>query len=135
MAQDSADLRRRHWADVVGIIAGVWAFGEAIWGPTIFTDNVQDRGATATWLAYGLGGLLAVLGVVLAQRHRTAGRVLVACGGVLHLASPFAYANPATLPIVSAVVIGVMMLVAAPFVGPMPRDLPHAEGRATSGRR
>jgi hypothetical protein len=134
MANGVVHARRRHWADIVAIVAGVWAFGEALWGPTIFTSDVRDRGAAATWLAYGVGGLCAVLGVVVAQRHRMAGRALVALGGVLHLASPLTYKNPAMLPIVSAVVIGIMMLGSALFVGPMPRDLPHAKRRVEAKR-
>ncbi len=119
------DARRRHWADVVAIVAGVWSFGEAMWGPALFSRNTVDRGAGATWLAFGIGGLLAIGAVLLAQRYTRAARITLAVAGVILVVSPFAYRNPVWLPIVTSVVAGLAMLAAAPFIGRLPRELPR----------
>jgi hypothetical protein len=116
--------RRRHWADVVAIVAGVWSFGEAIWGPTIFSAEAVDRGAGATWIAFGAGGLLAILSVILAQRYTQPARITLGLAGLILLLAPLAYRHPVWLPIVTSVVAGLAMLAAAPFIGRMPRELP-----------
>jgi peptidoglycan/LPS O-acetylase OafA/YrhL len=118
------DARRRHWADVVAIVAGVWSFGEALWGPALFSRDTVDRGAGATWFAFGIGGLLAIAAVLLAQRYTKPARIVLAIGGAILVISPFAYRSPVWLPIVSSVIAGLMMLGAAPFIGRMPRELP-----------
>jgi hypothetical protein len=116
--------RRRHWADVVAILAGVWSFGEAIWGPALFSGETVDRGAGATWLAFGIGGLLAIGAVLLAQRATKPARIMLAVAGLVLIASPFAYRHPVWLPMVTSAVAGIAMLAAAPFIGRMPRELP-----------
>lgn len=116
--------RKRHWADVIAIVAGLWAFGEAIWGPSIFAQNAAARGMGALWLAFAIGGLLSVLGVVVAQRARGIGRAMVAIAGVLQIAAPFAYARPYPLPMSVAIVLGLVLLATSRFVGPMPLELP-----------
>jgi len=115
--------RRRHWADVVAILAGVWSFGEALWGPALFSMETVDRGAGATWLAFGISGLLAIGAVLIAQRRTKPARIMLAVAGLILVASPFAYRNPVSLPIIASMIAGVMMLAAAPFIGRMPREL------------
>ena len=122
--QQANTARRRHWANVVAIVAGVWAFGEAIWGPAVFSSETVDRGAGATWLAFGIGGLLAIIAVLLAQRYPRPARVALGVAGLILVLSPLAYGHPAWLPIVSSVIVGLAMLVAAPFIGRMPREVP-----------
>jgi hypothetical protein len=119
------DARRRHWADVVAIVAGVWSFGEAIWGPAVFSSETIDRGVGATWLAFGIGGLLAIGAVLLAQRYTRPARITLGIAGLVLVLSPLAYDHPVWLPIVSSVVAGLAMLAAAPFIGRMPRELPR----------
>jgi hypothetical protein len=118
------NARRRHWADVVAIVAGVWSFGEALWGPALFSQNTVDRGAGATWLAFGIGGLLAVVAVLLAQRNTKLARVALALAGLILIASPLAYRHPVMLPVVTSLAAGLAMLAAAPFIGRMPRQVP-----------
>jgi hypothetical protein len=115
--------RRRHWADLVAILAGVWSFGQALWGPAIFSMETVDRGAGASWMAFGLGGLLAIGAVLLAQRRTMPARIMLAIGGLILVASAFVYRYPATLPIISAAAAGIAMLAAAPFIGRMPREI------------
>jgi hypothetical protein len=119
----ASKARRRHWADLVAILAGVWSFGEALWGPALFSMETIDRGAGATWFAFGISGLLAIGAVLLAQRRTKPARILLAIAGLILVASPFAYRNPVSLPIIAAVIAGVAMLAAAPFIGRMPREL------------
>ena len=119
------DARRRHWADLVAIVAGVWSFGEALWGPALFSANTADRGAGATWLAFGVGGLLAIVAVLTAQRYTKPARIVLGVAGLILIASPFAYRQPVWLPIVTSLAAGLAMLAAAPFIGRMPRELPR----------
>jgi hypothetical protein len=121
----SNEARRRHWADLVAIVAGVWAFGEAIWGPAVFSSETIDRGAGATWLAFGIGGLLAIGAVILAQRNTRLARIALGIAGLVLVLSPLAYRHPSWLPIVSSLAVGLAMLAAAPFIGRMPRELPR----------
>ena len=116
--------RRRHWADLVAILAGVWSFGEALWGPALFSMETVDRGAGATWFAFGISGLLAVGAVLLAQRSAKPARIMLAVAGLILVVSPFAYRHPVSLPIITSVIAGVAMLATAPFIGRMPRELP-----------
>jgi hypothetical protein len=122
--EPAKEARRRHWADLVAIVAGVWSFGQALWGPTIFANQVIDRGVGPTWLAYGLGGLLAIVSVVLAQRYRGPARIMLGLAGLILVIAPFAYRTAVWLPILTSIAAGLAMLAAAPFIGRMPRELP-----------
>ena len=121
--EPAKDARRRHWADLVAIVAGVWSFGQALWGPTIFANQVIDRGVGPTWLAYGLGGLLAIGSVILAQRYRSPARLMLGVAGLILVVAPFAYRTAVWLPILTSIAAGLAMLAAAPFIGRMPREL------------
>jgi hypothetical protein len=121
--EPAKDARRRHWADLVAIVAGVWSFGQALWGPTIFANQVIDRGVGPTWLAYGLGGLLAIGSVILAQRYRIPARLMLGVAGLILVGAPFAYRTAVWLPILTSIAAGLAMLAAAPFIGRMPREL------------
>jgi hypothetical protein len=122
-----SDARRRHWADLVAIVAGVWSFGQAIWGPANFSSQTTGRGAGASWLAFGIGGLLAIGSVLLAQRYTRPARIALGVAGLVLVVAPLTYRDLAWLPIVSSVAPGLAMLIAAPFIGRMPR------GTAMSG--
>jgi hypothetical protein len=119
----ASKARRRHWADLVAILAGVWSFGEALWGPALFSIETVDRGAGASWFAFGISGLLAIGAVLLAQRRTKPARIMLAVAGLILVASPLAYRIPVSLPIIASLIAGVAMLVAAPFIGRMPREL------------
>ena len=115
----------RKWADIVAIVAGLVALANAMWGPIIFTMMYKqlsqgDRGVAYNWMAFGLGGLLALCGVALAQRSPRAGRPFLTVAGILLVVVPFFYDNKPLLPIATSVILGLAMLGAAPFLGPMP---------------
>jgi MFS family permease len=129
---DIAGQRKRRWADIVAIIASVTALGNAMWGPLIFsttsTQVTADQGAGYNWFAFGVGGILGVLGLIVAQKRPVPGRIALAIGGALLIAVPFVYENRALLPIATSVILGVAMLVSSLFLGPMPAPRQMAEG-------
>ncbi|HEV7990746.1 MAG TPA: hypothetical protein VGP25_02930 [Gemmatimonadaceae bacterium] len=130
---ESETRTRRKWADIVAIVASVAALGNALWGPLIFgtlsQSTTTDRGAGYNWLAFGLGGMLGVLGLIVAQKRPQPGRIALALGGVMLVIVPFFYDHKAMLPIVTSVVLGLAMLVSSFFLGPMP-----APSRMTAGQ-
>jgi hypothetical protein len=123
--------RARWWADVVAIVASVAAVGNALWGPLIFStlssQVTTDRGAGYNWFAFGVGGILGVLGVIVAQKRPLPGRIAIAVGGALLVIVPFFYENFSMLPIATSVVLGIAMIVSAFFLGPMPAPRGVAE--------
>jgi peptidoglycan/LPS O-acetylase OafA/YrhL len=128
--------RTRKWSDIVVVVASLVALGNAIWGPFIMTTAGSDpqRGDTGigyNWLAFGVGGLLALLGVFLAERRPRLARIAVAVAGVMIAVVPFTYDRWHALPIITSVILGLAMLIAAPFVGPMPA--PRGRDHASSG--
>ena len=130
---DIAGRKARRWSDIVAIIASVTALGNALWGPLIFStvssSVTSDRGAGYNWFAFGVGGILGVLGLIVAQKRPMPGRIALALGGALLIAVPFVYENRALLPIATSVVLGVAMLVSSLFLGPMPAPRHLQEGQ------
>jgi hypothetical protein len=119
------DRTTRRWADVVAIIATVVALANAMWGPIIFTTmadklSLGDRGVDYNWIAFGVGGMLALGGLILAQRWPQYGKIALAIGGLMLVLVPFFYQRKVALPIITSVVLGVAMLATSPFVGRMP---------------
>jgi hypothetical protein len=131
---DNSSRARRKWADIVAIVASVTAVGNALWGPLIFgtvsNPTITDRGAGYNWFAFGVGGLLGLLGLIIAQKRQTLGRIPLAIGGVLLVIVPFFYTRGSMLPIATSVVLGVAMIVSALFIGPMPPPQHVAEPAA-----
>jgi peptidoglycan/LPS O-acetylase OafA/YrhL len=122
---DSESRVRRKWADIVAMLAAVIALGNAMWGPIIFPTMMQDLpqgdpGIGYNWLAFGVGGILGLVGVIVAQKWPRPARVPLVLGGLMLIAVPFAYRRQHPVPITVSVVLGLAMIGAAPFVGPMP---------------
>jgi hypothetical protein len=128
---ETSTRRTRWWADLVAIIASVTAVGNALWGPLIFStlssETTTDRGAGYNWFAFGVGGILGVLGLIIAQKRPLPGRIALGVGGALLVIVPFFYENRAMLPIATSVVLGIAMMVSAFFLGPMPAPRGVAE--------
>jgi MFS family permease len=128
---DNSSRARRKWADLVAIIASLAALGNAMWGPLIFgtisAQTTTDRGAGYNWFAFGVGGMLGLLGLILAQKRPALGRVPLAVGGALLVIVPFFYSHKAMLPIATSVVLGLLMIASAFFLGPMPAPRHVAE--------
>jgi drug/metabolite transporter (DMT)-like permease len=122
---DATHARRRHWADVVAIGAGVGAVGLAIALSGILRGQVNDSDRTA--LVCAVGGASSVLGLVLAQRAPGIGRLLVALGGLALLAAAFVFGRPVAWVWMLEMLLGVAMLGASAFVGRMPLRVPAGD--------
>jgi hypothetical protein len=130
MAVASEAPRRRRWADVVVIVAAVYAIATTAWSPAEFfsggTSHEVAKETSWVFTAHVVGGGIALLGLFVAFRSTTAARVLVAFGGLLYLTTLLTLIEFPLGQVLSVVVPSLMMLAAAPFVGPMPT--PEEEG-------
>jgi O-antigen/teichoic acid export membrane protein len=124
--QETPARSRRHWADVAVIIVGLGLFGLAIWFPPFTTTTGADEVKTApmVWPIYAIAGGLTLLGLFAGQRWRlrTLARVLLIAAVVVlavGLFTGFRELGPAAW--LTVIIPGIVLLVAAPFFGPMPR--------------
>jgi hypothetical protein len=120
----------RKLADIVAIVAAVTAIGNALWGPLIFSAMQEslpqgDPGVGYNWLAFGIGGIVALLGIFVAQKRPVPGRILLAIAGVMLVLVPLFYDRKHMLPITASVVLGLAMLASSFFLGPVPRSGGH----------
>jgi hypothetical protein len=112
-------------AGLVAIVASVCALANAMWAPVLFhamlTGMPQgDRGIGYSYVTFFVSGLLGVLAVALADRRTRAARIVLVVAGLLLLSAPLAYERLHPLPVATTIVLGLAMLAAAPFIGPMP---------------
>ncbi len=120
---DAPEVRRRHWADVAAILAGLMLMGLAIW-PVPFVDTAETGDRVSVWWIYALAGGLSLAGVFLGQRwplRQLARGLMFAAVGVLLYGLVTTFRELGTAAVLTAVVPGVLLLLAAPFFGPMPR--------------
>jgi hypothetical protein len=130
--QDTPARERRHWADVAVIIVGLGLFGLAVWFPPFTTRGGADevRSVHSLWPIYATAGGLTLIALLVGQRWewRTFARILlIAAVAVLvfGLFTGFRDLGPAAW--LTVIVPGIVLLIATPFFGPMPRA---AEGSA-----
>ena len=117
------EVQRRHWADVAAIIAGLMLMGLAIW-PVPFANTGEAGGRVSVWWIYALAGGLSLIGVFLGQRwelRQLARGLMLAAVGVLLYGLVAVFRDLGTAAVLTAVVPGLLLLLAAPFFGPMPR--------------
>jgi hypothetical protein len=126
------EAKRRRWADVVLIVAGLFVFLAAIWSPPGLGPDEATRQADhgIWWYATAIGGFLTLAAVVVAQKVPIAGRIMAGVAGVVLIAGMFAFAEINWVAIRMLAIPGLLILVAAPFVGPMPS--PEEEGTRRS---
>ena len=124
--QDTPARTRRHWADVAVILVGLGLFGLAIWFPpfTTTTGASEVKTAPAVWPTYALAGGLTLVALFAGQRWqwRTFARVLLIAAVivlVVGLFTGFRQLGPAAW--LTVIIPGIVLLVATPFFGPMPR--------------
>jgi hypothetical protein len=113
------DSRRYHWTDLLVAFAGVCAFGSGVWATLVIAGAPGVSGWSMAGVAFIVGGLLALLGLFVAQRRQLVGRAAIVLGGLLQLAVPFAYRSAATVPMGGAAIIGLILVVAGCFSGPI----------------
>jgi O-antigen/teichoic acid export membrane protein len=120
---DVPEVRRRHWADVAAILAGLMLMGLAIW-PVPFADAPETGRQVSVWWIYALAGGLSLVGVFLGQRwefRQVARGLLFAAVGVLLYGLVTMFRDLGTAAVLTVLVPGLLLLLAAPFFGPMPR--------------
>jgi O-antigen/teichoic acid export membrane protein len=124
--QDTPARTRRHWADIAVIVVGLGLFGLAIWFPPFTTTTGADEVKTAptVWPIYALAGGLTLVALFAGQRWqwRTFARVLLIAAVavlVVGLFTGFRELGPAAW--LTVIIPGIVLLVATPFFGPMPR--------------
>ena len=117
------EVRRREWADVLAILAGLMLWGLAIW-PVPFAQASEVGRQVDVWWIYALAGGFSVVAIFLGQRwrlrHLAQGLLLAAVAVLLYgLLTQFRELGP--IAVLTAVIPGLLLLLAAPFFGPMPR--------------
>jgi hypothetical protein len=116
-------VRARSAATVVVIVAGVAALMMGIWGAPIWsslsTGEEVDNPKWA-WMSYWLGGGAAVAGVLLTAKSTGLARALVVIGALVLFAGAFGYRSAGPVTLLTLVLPGLVMLLAAPFIGPAP---------------
>jgi len=120
---DVADVERRHWADIAVILAGLGLFGLAIW-PTPFVSNSEVGGRLTVWQVYALAGGLTLAGLLIGQRWQwraIARALLFGAVAVLAFGLFTTFRDLGTAAFLTVIVPGLLLLLAAPFFGPMPR--------------
>lgn len=130
MSPTRKEHRRHRWADVVVIVAAIYAIAAATWFPPEMISGgdstaVADEGWN--WISYAVGGALGVMGLFLALKWSVVGKVSVGLGGLAVLAGFLTLRAFTPLAILSLGGTGLALLLAAPFVGPMPT--PEQEGK------
>jgi hypothetical protein len=124
--QETPARTRRHWADVAVILVGLGLFGLAVWFPPFTTTGGEGvRSVPTVWPIYATAGGLTLLALFLGQRWqwRTLARILLIAAVVVlvfGLFTGFRELGPAAW--LTVIIPGIVLLVAVPFFGPMPRS-------------
>ena len=116
--------RRRLAADTVVIFTGLLLLGLAAWNAPASSGRTPDETASlpSMYMAYAVGGALALVSLFVAHRSRTAGRLLLVLAALLLLGFGFdAFRAGAAAVWLTVLVPALQMLGATPFFGPMPR--------------
>lgn len=140
-ASTSDAPRTRHWADVIGIVTGISLIALSIW-PSGVTASEEAVEATAipdaVYVVRVLAGMAALAAVFLGQkwRRRTAARALMGGAGAALLVTLLVFNQFEGRALLTMLLPGVLLVVAAFAVGPMPRgDTPTAQDEARSRSR
>ena len=121
---ESPERTRRRWADVVVMLSALLLVGLAAWNAPASSGSSPDETFSlgSMYVAYGVGGGLALAAVFLVHRWRTVGRVVLVAAALIVLGFGFhAYRGGAGAVWLTVLLPGLLMLAAAPFFGPMPR--------------
>ena len=124
----SSNQKRIEVADFVAILTGMASVGFALYGTPVTFDDAYNAPIAPVWAIFLAAGVLAVLGVGLAQRSRGGGRALVAVAGLLVLAAAFMTPGPWITIRVAQAIVGVVLLASSLFVGRMTNEMP-GDGR------
>lgn len=114
----------RTLANVIVVFTGLALFAVATWTGSVLgpVESGEDRRSVLPWLMHGLGGLLAVGAVMVAQRRRTGrlGQVMLAIAGVMPIVALVAFRYTGPWAWFGFILPAVLLLGSVPFLGPMP---------------
>lgn len=124
------EAKRRRWADVVLIVAGLYVFFAAVWAPPALGPEAADAEAAdhgLWWVAHALGGALALLSVPVALKNVALARIMAGAAGLVLIGGLLAFHSIGWLAVRALLIPAILILGAAPFMGPMPT--PEDEGQ------
>jgi hypothetical protein len=124
--QDTPTRERRHWADVAVILVGLGLFGLAVWFPpfTATSGAGEVRSAPSVWPIYAIAGGLTLIALFLGQRWqwRTFARLLLITAVIVLVVGLFtSFRELGPVAWLTVIVPAIVLLIATPFFGPMPR--------------
>jgi hypothetical protein len=124
---DTPARERRRWADIVVMLTGLTLIGLAAWNAPASSGARPDETASlgSMYLAYGVGGALAIVALFVAHRSRMIGRVLLVAAAFVLLGFGFdAFREQVPAVWLTVLLPALLLLGASPFFGPMPRANP-----------
>ena len=113
---------RRRWADVAVIIIGLGLFGLAVWYPPFATTSEAPQ-AISLWPVYAAAGGLTLVGLFVGQRWewRQVARLLLIVAVAILVVGLIRVRGSGTVAWVTLAVPAIVLLLATPYFGPMPR--------------
>ena len=120
----TGSVKKRHWANVAVIIAGMFALLWGLWRPPAAGPQVDE---VSLWGTQVLGGALGVAAPLIALKSGMLAKVSAGAGGLILLAGMLAVGSITLNPILTTVLPALVLLAAAPFMGAMPT--PEEEGQ------
>ena len=132
MTTGRTETKRRRWADVVVIVASLYAFMSSFWAPLELLTGGAGREVAeqqGLWWSYAIGGVLGLVALFFAHRGKSGiAKVLAALAGLAVLSGFFTLDDLTLFATISMGLTGIALLAAAPFIGPMPS--PEEEGKS-----
>jgi hypothetical protein len=117
--------RRRRWADIAVIVTGSFVVGWGIW---LYPQGGPEVRQGTLWWAHAVGGTLALTAVGVALKSVWLARALLLLSGVILIGGFVAAFGGFSLGgFLTALLPGIILLAAVPFIGPMP--VPEQEGK------
>jgi hypothetical protein len=121
--QESGEQVRRRWADVVVMLTGLMLVGLAAWNAPASSGRPDETASLGSmYVAYAIGGGLAIAALFLVHRSRMIGRLLLVAAGLVVLGFGLdGFREGAGAVWLTVLLPALLLLGAAPFFGPMPR--------------
>jgi hypothetical protein len=130
---DVTAARRRTLAAIAALVAGFWAIGWAIWTPFLppeQSDTVRNFGAW--WAILAVGGALAVASVFVTSSSIPTARAMLVVAALVLAAGVAVFGDYTPAALTRHLLPAAVMLLAAPFLGPVPRYGSERRGAGAS---
>jgi hypothetical protein len=124
----------RRWANIAVMIAGAWVLMIVLWSPEAAgprEQQIEVADSTIWFAALTAAGSLAIAAVIVALKNAVIARVLLGIAALSLLAGIIGFQQLGTLAWGTVVIPGIIMLLAIPFLGPLPT--PEDEGQVRHG--